>query len=77
MKFADFICRDAIRADLEAADKEGAIREMVQALTGAKRVDADEFESIVKAILKREDSAAPESAGASPCPIPSTPASIA
>ena len=55
MKFADFICRDAIRADLEAADKEGAIREMVQALTGAKKVDSSEFESIVKAILKREE----------------------
>jgi len=55
MKFADFICRDAVRADLEAADKEGAIREMVQALTGAKKVDPSEFESIVKAILKREE----------------------
>ena len=55
MKFADFICREAIRADLEAADKEGAIREMVQALVDAKRVDAGEFESIVKAILKREE----------------------
>ena len=41
MKFADFICREAIRADLEAADKEGAIREMVQALVDAKRVDAE------------------------------------
>jgi PTS system fructose-specific IIA component/PTS system nitrogen regulatory IIA component len=55
MKFADFICRDAIRAHLEASDKEGAIREMVRALVEAKRIDAGEFESIVKAILKREE----------------------
>jgi mannitol/fructose-specific phosphotransferase system IIA component (Ntr-type) len=55
MKFSDFICRDAIRADLDAADKEGAIREMVRALVDTKRVDANEFESIVKAILKREE----------------------
>ncbi len=55
MKFADFICRDAIRADLQAVDKEGAIREMVKALADAGKVDANEFESIVKAILKREE----------------------
>ena len=55
MKFADFICREAILAQLTAFDKEGAIREMVQALSGAKQVEADESESIVKAILKREE----------------------
>ena len=55
MKFADFICPEAIRADIAAADKEGTIREMVQALVDTKKVDAGEFESIVKAILKREE----------------------
>ena len=55
MKFSDFICRDAIRADLQAVDKEGAIREMVQGLVNTKRVEATEFESIVKAIMKREE----------------------
>lgn len=55
MKFADFVSHEAIRADLAATNKEGAIREMVQALLDAGRIDADEFESIVKAILKREE----------------------
>ncbi len=55
MKFSDFICREAIRANMAALDKEGAIREMVQSLVEAKRVNAAEFESIVKAILKREE----------------------
>ena len=55
MKFSDFICRDAIRAEHDAVDKEGAIREMVQSLVEAGKVDAKEFESIVKAILKREE----------------------
>ena len=55
MKFSDFICRDAIRGNMAAVDKEGAIREMVQSLVDAKRVNAAEFESIVKAILKREE----------------------
>ena len=55
MRFADFICRDAILAKLNALDKEGAIREMVQALCKAGKVDKEEYESIVKAILKREE----------------------
>jgi mannitol/fructose-specific phosphotransferase system IIA component (Ntr-type) len=55
MRFADFICRDAILAKLEAVDKEGAIREMVQSLCKAGKVAKDEYESIVKAILKREE----------------------
>ena len=55
MKFADFVSREAIRAELAARDKEGAIREMAQALLDAGKIAADEFESIVKAILKREE----------------------
>lgn len=55
MKFADFVSREAIRADLAADDKEGVIREMVQALVDASQIDVDEQESIVKAILKREE----------------------
>src|SRR3990172_2103902 len=55
MKFADFISREAIRADLTAEDKEGVIREMVQTLLDAGRIKADQQDSIVKAILKREE----------------------
>jgi fructose-specific phosphotransferase system IIA component len=55
MKFADFVVPEAIRADLAADDKEGVIREMVQALMDAGKIEKDEFESIVKAILKREE----------------------
>jgi PTS system fructose-specific IIA component/PTS system nitrogen regulatory IIA component len=55
MKFADFICQNAVLAQLTAMDKEGAVRELVQTLAKAGRVEADEAESIVKAILKREE----------------------
>ena len=55
MKFADFVCREAIRADLQADDKEGVIREMAQALLDAEAIPADQYESIVKAILNREE----------------------
>ena len=55
MKFADFVSREAVRADLTADDKESVIREMTQALLKAGRVAMNECESIVKAILKREE----------------------
>jgi PTS system fructose-specific IIA component/PTS system nitrogen regulatory IIA component len=55
MKFADFVSREAIRADITADDKEGVIREMVQALLNAGKVAESEYESIVKAIMKREE----------------------
>jgi nitrogen PTS system EIIA component len=55
MKFADFISRGSIRSQLTAGNKEGAIREMVQALLAAGDIEASESESIVKAILKREE----------------------
>jgi PTS system nitrogen regulatory IIA component len=55
MKFADFVVREAIRTDLKAEDKPGVIREMVKALEEAGSIDPAETESIVKAILKREE----------------------
>ncbi len=55
MKFADFIVPDAVKSELTADEKEGVIQEMVQALLDAGGIQKDEFESIVKAILKREE----------------------
>ena len=55
MRFSDFVSRDAIRANLNADDKEGVIREMAHALLEANKLAPDEFESIVKAIMKREE----------------------
>ena len=55
MKFADFVNREAVRAEVAAEDKEAAVREVVQALLDAGGIEEAEFESIVKAILKREE----------------------
>jgi len=55
MKFADFVSRDAVVANLEADEKEVVIREMAQTLVSSGAISADEFDSIVKAILKREE----------------------
>lgn len=55
MKFADFVVAEAVQADLAAEDKEGVIREMVQSLLDAGGIEEEEQESIVKAIMKREE----------------------
>src|SRR3989304_1084868 len=55
MKFSDFICRDAIRTQLDADEKESVIRAMGQALVESGKVRQEDFESIVAAILKREE----------------------
>ncbi|MBS0209070.1 MAG: PTS sugar transporter subunit IIA [Planctomycetes bacterium] len=55
MKFADFVTRQAVKANLEADVKENVIREMVESLLSAGNLPADQPDSIVKAILKREE----------------------
>ena len=55
MKFADFVNVGAIRADLSAEDKHAVIHELVQALVDANGIRREDKESIVKAILKREE----------------------
>ena len=55
MNFADFICKKAVRPEIEATDKEGVIREVAQALVDAGEIAADQFDGIVEAILKREE----------------------
>ena len=55
MKFSDFVASDAIRARVEADSKEGVVREMVRALVDAGRITRSDEESIVRAIMKRED----------------------
>jgi PTS system fructose-specific IIA component/PTS system nitrogen regulatory IIA component len=55
MKFSDFICREAIRTNLEAGEKEAVIRSMAQSLLEANKIQQKDFDSIVEAILKREE----------------------
>ena len=55
MKFNDFVSVEAIRADLAAEDKESVIRELVTALVDSAQIKEDEQDSIVKAIMKREE----------------------
>ena len=55
MKFVDFVSRDAIRTSIDVDDKEQVIRSMASALLEAGKIAEDEHESIVEAILKREE----------------------
>ncbi len=55
MKFSDFICREAIRTQLEADSKEAVIRAMATSLLAAEKINEKDYESIVEAILKREE----------------------
>ena len=55
MKFADFVSVEAIRSDLQADTKGEVVREMAGALLEAGKISAGELESIVRAIMKREE----------------------
>lgn len=55
MKLCDFVVPEAIVPNLEAKSKEAAVRAMVASLKNSGSIPADQEESIVAAILKREE----------------------
>lgn len=55
MKLTDFVVSDAILPNLSVDTKEAAIRAMVGGLKGSGSIRGDEEDSIVAAILKREE----------------------
>ena len=54
MKLKDFIVTDAIIADLQATDRNGALRELVTSLAQAGAVEEGAVDEIVAALIKRE-----------------------
>lgn len=55
MKLSDFVVREAIVVDLKAGGKEEAIREIVQSLHAAGQLAEGDLESVIRAILSREE----------------------
>jgi len=55
MKFSEIVIKDSIVTDLQAVSKEDAIRRMVSSLRSSGQVSAENEDSIVAAILKREE----------------------
>lgn len=55
MKLSDFVVCDAIVVDLQATSKEEAIREIVGSLQASGKIVASDQDSVVRAIMNRED----------------------
>jgi len=55
MKLSDFVVFDAVVVDLRATSKEEAIREIVGSLQGAGKLAVQDQESVIRAIMNREE----------------------
>lgn len=55
MKFSEIVDKASIVTDLKVDTKENAIRRMIASLKSSNQISADHEESIVSAILKREE----------------------
>jgi nitrogen PTS system EIIA component len=54
MKLREFIVTDAIVSELQAGDRDGAIRELVSSLATSGALGADAVDEVVAALIKRE-----------------------
>ena len=54
MKLREFIVTDAITPELQATDRDGVIRELVNALAVAGSLPAEAVDEVVAALIKRE-----------------------
>jgi mannitol/fructose-specific phosphotransferase system IIA component (Ntr-type) len=54
MKLLGLVHKDSIVAELKSSDRNGVIRELVQALGDTGRIEADAVDGIVRSILTRE-----------------------
>jgi mannitol/fructose-specific phosphotransferase system IIA component (Ntr-type) len=57
MKFADFVCSEAIILELKAKDRDGAIAELLSALDKAGRLGRGKCRKIINAVIERENEA--------------------
>jgi len=55
MKFQEFVEFKAIRASVDAEDKDGVIKELVGSLVESGAIDTEQQEHIVSAIMSREE----------------------
>jgi mannitol/fructose-specific phosphotransferase system IIA component (Ntr-type) len=57
MKFGDFVCFEAAIPELKAKDRDGAIAELVTSLDKTGNLKSGTRDSIIKAVIKRENEA--------------------
>lgn len=55
MKFAEFVCRDAVTTGMSSSDRDGVIGELVDALVAAGAVSNDHRNSVLAATIAREE----------------------
>jgi hypothetical protein len=53
MKLADFLAEDAIVVELQATDRNGVLREMVQSLADHSHLNPEDVEPIARALIHR------------------------
>jgi len=54
MKFQEFVCQEALIADVKATSARGVLEEMVDALIGAGKLSAKHRKSVVDSLMARE-----------------------
>lgn len=57
MRFDEFVCFEATIPELQAADRDGAITEMIAALVKAGKIPSESAKEVAKAVIKRENEA--------------------
>ena len=57
MRFDEFVCFEATIPELQAADRDGAITELIAALIKAGKIPSDSAKDVAKAVIKRENEA--------------------
>ena len=57
MKFADFVCFEAVIPQLQAGDRDGVIAELISSLDKAGKLGRGKCKDIIKTMIKRENEA--------------------
>jgi mannitol/fructose-specific phosphotransferase system IIA component (Ntr-type) len=57
MKFADFVCFDALVPNLKATNREGVIAELIEAISKSGAFGATVCKEVTQAVIKRENEA--------------------
>lgn len=55
MKLSDFLVKEALIPDLQAVDRNGAIRELVDSLSRAGCIKAGDVDNLVRSVIQREN----------------------
>jgi len=55
MKLSDFMIKEAIIPELQASDRNGAIRELIESLARAGAVDPGDADALARSVIQREN----------------------